>query len=431
HVLMLSDGEAADFFMVRSLYEQFDHANIKVSTMAFGRYVNTAALEEIADSTGGRFYQGQDFSKLPELFKKEVRRISGPPVVESSFRPGRTKSDHPLMKALPTSELPQLHGYDATSAKPRAEVLLASPQGDPILATWRIGVGKSAAFTSDFSPGWGRDWVTWPEAPRFFGAVLGDLARLDSSDYRVTAAASGTQGHVVVDAVDAAGRYLNFQKLVGRITGPKGKTATVALRQSGAGRYETWFPMEEEGAYRVGVFRQEGGSETRAGEAAAALPSLPEFRPAGVNRGLLERLAASTGGKVSDTADPADASAPVSPAAALALGEDATSLWPLAALLALVLFLTEIVCRRLGKFSALSESGGASSAEAESAEAYQKIAEKYLRMARDMDAREEHGKASEAYLKARSFFLKAKKTEQAQVMWDRYRLLEDRRQRGG
>ncbi|MBI4865835.1 MAG: VWA domain-containing protein [Candidatus Wallbacteria bacterium] len=431
HILMLSDGEAADFFMVRSLYEQLDRAQIKVSTMAFGRYVNNSSLEEIADSTGGRFYSGQDFSKLPELFRQEVRRISGPPVVETSFVPARAKSQHPLERALPKGELPRLYGYDATSAKPRAEVLLTAPQGEPILATWRVGVGKSAAFTSDFSAGWGRDWVTWPQAPRFFGAVLGEVARLDSSDYRVTAAASGAQGHVVVDAVDQTGRYLNFQRLIGRVTDPRGKTTTVALRQSGAGRYETWFPMEEEGGYRAQVFRQHDGAETRVGEAAAALSSLPEYRPNGVNRGLLERLASATGGKIVDTKAPPDETTPASaPAGDPLAREGATPLWPVAALLALALLLIEIVCRRLGKFSAVAGPAEAESGEAESAGAFQKIAEKYLRLARDLDAREEHAKAAEAYLKARSFFLKAKKNDEARMMWDRYRLLEDRRSKG-
>ncbi|MBI4871244.1 MAG: FixH family protein [Candidatus Riflebacteria bacterium] len=424
HILLLSDGVAADGFLVRGLYDQLNGAEIKVSTMAVGRYVDTALLEDLADSTGGRFYQGEDFSKLPDMFRQEVKRISGPPIVEAPIRPTLSANPGPMAAIVPPGELPMLHGYDATTAKPRAEVVLRSPQGDPILATWRIGVGRSAAFTSDLH-NWGRDWVTWPEAPRFVGGLMGELGRLEASDFHVTASSSEGQGHVVVDAIDSAGQYLNFLELTGRITDPGGKHQNIALRQTGPGRYDTTFPMPVEGAYAVQVVKREAGKQMTVGEAVAALPFLPEYRPAGVNRALLARLCSATGGKLIEAEQAVEvlAAVPTRPAGP---PRATLPLWPAVAVLALFVFLAEIACRRLGKFSGSEESERGDSGS-EDAAAYQKIAENYLRIARDMDARGESARASEAYLKARSYYLKAQQDDKAKMMWDRYRLLEDKR----
>lgn len=428
HVLLLSDGEAADFFMVRSLFDQLQSAEIKVSTMAVGRYVNTANLEELADATGGRFYQGEDFSKLPEMFRQEVKRISGPPIVEMMFRPERTTVPGPFSAVIPPGELPLMHGYDATTSKPRAEVVLRSAQGDPILAAWRIGVGKSAAFTTDLSD-WGRDWVTWPDAPRFLSSLLGELGRLEASDYHITASSTGGIGRVVVDAIDPAGQYLNFQKLGARLTVPGGGSSVLDLRQTGPGRYETTFEQREEGTYALRLHRSQDGKQVELGETATALQALPEYRCSGPNLALLERLARATGGE--RLAAEKAASLPSESLAPIGSNPVSTlPFWPLAAFLALLVFLSEITCRRLGKFSGSSEWSSQEGSTGESASAYQKIAENYLRLAREMDARGETARAAETYLKARSYFLKAQQTEKAKVMWDRYRLLEDRRTHG-
>ena len=38
---------------------------------------------------------------------------------------------------------------------------------DPLLVSWRYGLGKVTAFTSDLSGRWGKEWVTWPALPQW------------------------------------------------------------------------------------------------------------------------------------------------------------------------------------------------------------------------------------------------------------------------
>ena len=44
---------------------------------------------------------------------------------------------------------PFLLGYVTTKPKPTSETWLATERGEPLLSTWRYGLGQSGAFTSD------------------------------------------------------------------------------------------------------------------------------------------------------------------------------------------------------------------------------------------------------------------------------------------
>jgi len=68
---------------------------------------------------------------------------------------------------------PTLLGYVETQPKPACEVVLTSKEGDPLLAWWRCGAGRSAAFTSDAQSRWAAAWLRWDG----FGPFWTQLAR--------------------------------------------------------------------------------------------------------------------------------------------------------------------------------------------------------------------------------------------------------------
>mgnify|MGYP003855569601 CR=1 FL=1 len=45
---------------------------------------------------------------------------------------------------------PRINAYVATTPKETAEVILSSPEPDPLLARWQFGSGRSIAWTSDW-----------------------------------------------------------------------------------------------------------------------------------------------------------------------------------------------------------------------------------------------------------------------------------------
>ena len=54
-----------------------------------------------------------------------------------------------MIEGFEAGDFPELGGYQRIFAKPTAQILLLAKEEDPLLVTWRYGLGKSAAFTSD------------------------------------------------------------------------------------------------------------------------------------------------------------------------------------------------------------------------------------------------------------------------------------------
>src|SRR5258707_12172525 len=72
------------------------------------------------------------------------------------------------MQDINWKTVPPLGGYVATTVKQNAELVLMSHQEDPVLATWRYGLGRAAAFTSDAKAKWGGLWLRGGELNRFW-----------------------------------------------------------------------------------------------------------------------------------------------------------------------------------------------------------------------------------------------------------------------
>jgi Ca-activated chloride channel family protein len=203
-------------------------------------------------------------------------------------------------RGIDFAKQPMLDGYVVTMPKPRASLLLAAPEGDPVLATWGVGIGRAGAFTSDYKDRWGHDWLAWPEAAKLFGQLGRDLARRsDDPRVRLEADAAGGDLHVRADVVGDDGRAQTFRRLVVHVAGPDGFARDVPLDAVGTGRYGATVPLSRPGAYVVTA--RDDGAGAPVGMTGAVLTSSDELRPTGSDRALLERIAALTGGRVRDT----------------------------------------------------------------------------------------------------------------------------------
>ena len=99
---------------------------------------------------------------IPDIFLKETQQVSGQQIVEEDFFPVQTSSS-PILRGLEEG-LPQLLGYNGTTAKAAAQTVLVTSRDDPLLAQWQYGLGRRVAWTSD--------------APGPLGSQLGRLGRL-------------------------------------------------------------------------------------------------------------------------------------------------------------------------------------------------------------------------------------------------------------
>jgi uncharacterized membrane protein len=300
HVLLFSDGDDA---------EQRTHAfalaaaakahGITTSVVALGRGSDVPALEHISKIGTGRFYLIEDASRLPAVFAQETILAARSAINETTFRPS-VSAIGPATRGVDFSAEPPLTGYVVTIPKGRAQVLLRGPEGDPILATWSVGIGRAGAFTSDYKDRWGLQWTSWAGAARMFGQLGRDLARLaDDPRVRLEADASGGELHVRATVVDDDGRAESFRRLTARVAGPDGFEREVALEAVGAGAYAATLPLSRPGPYITTVV--DDLSKKPVGTTGAVLSAGEELRPTGSDRALLKRIATLTGGKVRDT----------------------------------------------------------------------------------------------------------------------------------
>ncbi len=300
HLLLFSDGnDAEERNNAFALVSSGKARGITTSVVALGKGSDVSALEHMSKLGDGRFYLIEDASRLPAVFAQETILAARSSINELSFRP-QLASPGPATRGIDFASAPPLKGYVVTLPKGRAQVHLSGPEGDPILASWPVGIGRAAVFSSDYKDRWGVAWTGWEGADRLFGQLGRDLSRrADNPRVRVEADTLGGELRLRASVLDERGHAENFRRIEVRVAGPDGFSATVPLEAAGAGAYAGSLPLSRPGAY-VATAVDEQTNEAL-GTTAAALSAGEELRPSGTDRGLLRQLTRVTGGKVRDT----------------------------------------------------------------------------------------------------------------------------------
>lgn len=297
HVLLFADGgDAEQIAGCRELVRDALARGITTSVISLGEGSDTPELAELGKAGGGRFYLIDDATKLPQVFTQETVLASRSAIVEKPFAVAQVASGAPT-RGLSFDLAPALRGYVVTLPKPRAEVLLQGPDGDPILATWAVGLGRAAAFTSDYKDRWGQDWLAYPAAARLFGQLGRDTARREDDSHVALQADTSTGAlRLRAEVVSADGRAETFRHLRARISGPNGVVKEAALNLSGPGSYEVDVPLARKGAYVATLVDESTGAVVAT--TAAVLGEGQELVPTGTDHVLLERIARVSSGRV-------------------------------------------------------------------------------------------------------------------------------------
>ncbi|HAM60098.1 MAG TPA: hypothetical protein DCQ64_33700 [Candidatus Rokubacteria bacterium] len=341
HVIFLSDGQMTrgDF---AGLIRRMAKDKITVSTVAIGKDADVQLMFDIAKWGRGRFYYTEDDATIPRIFTLETQLASKSSLVEQPFRATLASPAHEAIQDINWKEAPPLGGYVATTLKGTAEMVLMTHQEDPLLATWRYGLGRTVAFTSDAKAKWGVLWLRWPGFNKFWSQLTRWTLRSGTrSDTVASVARTDERGEMVVDAVDPKGEFINFLDSQVGVVSPDKQRTVVELEQVGPGRYRGRFPASQEGVYLVGMAQRRGEQMVGSQLAGLVVPYAQEFRDLGVDESLLRELSEITGG--SALAQPGDAFAQQRRRSRLTL-----DLWPWLVGLVAVMLIPEIALRRVG-----------------------------------------------------------------------------------
>ena len=335
HIILITDG-GADPTGIPELVTQLrlEHG-ITLSAVGIG---SDAApfLADLAERGGGRYQFAPDPGSIPSIFTEETALVARSYIVEERFYPEQVGSS-PILSGI--TEVPPLLGYVATSAKDLARLLLISPAEDPILAVWQYGLGQAAAFTSDATGRWGREWVGWSGYVAFWSQVARAVtAQQEASPLSVSVEQNNGQAYLNVEARAASGDSLNGLQLEAKVLAPGEAGQTLTLQQSGPGSYRAPFSSGAPGVYLFRVAGDAGAVTTTAGW---VMPYSPEYGRPISQEGALLGLVQANGGRLADE-DPRAAFAHTLRGQASAL-----PVRPWALALAAILLVLDIGVRRL------------------------------------------------------------------------------------
>jgi Ca-activated chloride channel family protein len=292
HIILITDGWSTSG-AYDALLADMKAAGITLSTIGTGGG-SAAILRNLAEQSGGRYYDAADATTIPDIFLKETIRTAGEQIVEERFQPIPSAPSE-ILRGLDAGRLPFLRGYNATTAKGTATVALLTGREDPLLAQWQYGLGRAAAWTSDTRQQWATDWID-TEAFGTFAAqmVAWTLPPRDDQgiDVQFSPGRDGELG-VEVTSLDDDGAPRNFYRTVLRLVGPNLEPLQVALEQTGPGRYGGTLRADEPGAYLVRVAQTRDRADSASRTLGIVSPAAEEFRRLGVDQEALAGYAAS------------------------------------------------------------------------------------------------------------------------------------------
>jgi uncharacterized membrane protein len=335
HIILLSDGQTRqDNF--QALASRIAEAGITISTVAVGADADRRLLANIAAWGRGKTYFVQNPINVPGIFIEDTISAGSQNLHEEPFRPLVKKSVE-IFKGIDFSKAPLLQGYVSAKAKPTAEVLLESYRDKPLLSRWQYGLGKTAAFTSDVKDRWAVDWLNWTGYAKFWSQLVREtMRRHDDSAFDFRVQRHGDSALITIDAMGKNGHYQNSAKMEVRIVDPRQQVSVIQIPQVGPGSYEARVPITQRGSY---MFRAIG--EGLGGSSRILTYSYPEeyhFYPPDIVK--LRTISEQTGGifqpRGPEIFDPGGESTAIS-----------TRLFPWLISFSLVLFLADVLLRRL------------------------------------------------------------------------------------
>jgi hypothetical protein len=308
HVILLSDGveRAPVGASYENLLRLMASSKISVTTVCVGvGEYNADLMFVIASKTGGRFIYSDSYANVPKVFVEEARRLvretlpnepasadpttsdasstdSPPPPVptEDEPRPAVVEKTQVVKfgdlsettKGMLGRSLPSLYGYVPAKARPAAEIPLTVEER-PLLALGRRGLGRTAAWMSDWGSDAMRDWTSSELSQKIVGQIARHLGGKSQREVepRVAVQFHGPKVRLRVEGIDPKGLEV-------ALVAPEGKGLRVCPLSSHS--FETEFLLERDNeVYRVQASKGEGDEGLVALGLVRAFPD--EFRTLG------------------------------------------------------------------------------------------------------------------------------------------------------
>lgn len=306
HMIIISDGDAQR--PTAGLLNRMKANKVTCSTVSIFPHgsFEIGTLKSIAKATGGNYWplsKPGDEKQLPKIFIKEAKIVRRPLIREEEFVPKLNPNQLSEVMTGIEGPFPKLGGYVVTTPRrnvPDVEIPLVTKKGDPLLAHWLCGAGRAVAFTSGWWNHWGADWTKWPSFSKLWAqTVRWCMQQGSAANYDVTTVVEGDRGHLIIESMEQDAGIASFRRFGGTIVKPDATSAPVDIKQTGPGRYEAYFDVDQRGAYIINVAAPGTANQKAARiRTGVTVAYSPEYRDLKVNEALLREIADITGGRV-------------------------------------------------------------------------------------------------------------------------------------
>lgn len=350
HIILLADGsDSEEKEGVPELIAALTTENVTLTSVSIGGGPDLPWLRQMSELGNGRFHFTDRAANLPQIFTQETTNIQRNYLIEERFFP-ELVTGSPILAGI--TAVPPLYGYVGTYPKDTAQVILGTPQGDPLLAAWQYGLGRSVMWASDATGRWGTDWVQWEGFPAFWAqAVRWTISEARDSNVETNVAYDDETAVLTVNAQDVGGAFLNNVQMEANVVSPSGDVENLTLQQVAPGQYQSEFTPATDGAYFIRVAGTDGVSEEAVvGQTSGwVLGYSPEYSQFESNPQLLESLAETTNGQDLLALNEASTDGAITAVFEHNLTTEATTrpIWPWLILIATLLLPIDIALRRL------------------------------------------------------------------------------------
>ncbi len=345
HIIVVSDGES-DPFDARALAAEAAAGDITISVIAT-RQQQIELLTELAQRGGGFYYEVAEMigplmqNRLAQTFMDDL------PLEVMVTRPAAVRifGRRPLWPDESERSAPDdVPAYMLTQAKPRATVHVAAGEEDhPLLASWRLGLGRAMAVTVPVDR---PEAVSWLASAEVAAALRRGLHWLSSEaglhdDFSATVVVEGGILRVEVESRRLSDEpevlpevALVLQPLDRNMTDAGEGVVRLPLDVSGPGRWQLTAPLSGESySYALQASVAEGEQALIAsGVLSAGIAA--EFRRSGIDEGALAAIADIGGGALLRSPDDvAEITLP---------GPEGRPLWPLLLAVAALVMLGQV-----------------------------------------------------------------------------------------
>ncbi|WRP08271.1 VWA domain-containing protein [Rossellomorea aquimaris] len=289
HIILLTDGQSATTGSYQSLVEDGHDKQITLSTVSIGEGADKGLLNDLSQWGKGRFYDVVDASVIPSILTRETVITTRTYIEDNPFYPVVSSSK---WEPLFAEGIPQMNAYIATSPKGTSLVEMKSEKNDPILASWRYGLGRTFAFTSDTTGKWTGDFIRWKGWPTFVNQlVTRSFPAIQSNPYTIDV--KDDRGHTQLKLSSSAE---DVSQLEVKALDESGKEIPATTRIKAPGDYEVEFESRlSPGLYHLNISKlgEERGSSYQTG---FSVPYSKEYSYKGGTR-TLDEIVEETGGK--------------------------------------------------------------------------------------------------------------------------------------